>query len=1238
MSRFVRSFPTTLCLCLAASTAVALSAQTCIPLPAGAVAWWDFDETSGTIAHDLIGDHSGVYFGRPVPTLGMVGGALRFNGVDNYIGVADSDAWAFGTSDFTIECWVNLTEPAGGDTPHPGDIFIGNDEGPSNRNKWFLSLGANLLNFHINAPNLGPKFFPQATFTPGLGEWHHLALTRNGSLYTIYIDGEARATQVNTDTIPNPDAFLTIGQAEGLGYLRGILDELTIYNRALAADEIQSIASGGSAGKCKPLGAASVTPNHGGDTGSVTLTIRGQGFSDDSRVSMVRAGEVIAASQAGVGKDSTTLSATFDLRNKARGLWDIRIDSPNGDTFMLRDGFTIEQGRVSGFWFYILGPSVIRASQATRFQVVYGNNGNIDVPAQFLALSATPTSIELLLPEKKSFQGSPLRLLAYGPPGLFGGIPPGSVNSIEFQVRTPADLIAPLTLSLEKPDGASGVFGWNAFETETQQTWLNAENWHALVQNTRSIMGDSFGGATTFVANIASAPSASPQYLASFDDLLLFEADLLSTPPPMSTSATRRWQTTKACNVAVDDSAAPCVKKDECIPEFAANPQCVNDVCVRRMGNEVIDAPCNFVLTHGRGALDNRFIGLASKIKIGHPDCNIYVIDWSPLSSSWNPRKVSTKIDDVALNAKAILSLLSSGGKFSFSNAKFIGESFGTYVNAGICTTLDACGSSLAISPATVYGGYEPVARTIMKSRFITSWSLHTNSPWDTRDAMGACSPFLVTSDNLNSTDKHTAGIRWLCQQAASCPPTGCQWLDSFPDCSLSTTTGCWRDGYIDALGYHVDSVSCDGKFLAVHWPPGFKFNKLVHPVLSLDPNEKFGPDGAGALGYLQSGSRLFYSIGYSNRADATAPAQTVDIIDRLDTNVFDPQTVAFGPISFGQKRVVPDPQVKQFLQRVDLRPEVNLFVDVSGAVDLTTGIIEWHFTSIDPVTGKTPQDPTTGFLPPNLSPPEGDGLVSFSVLPKGGLPSGTSLTNAATIQFDTNQAINTMTWTNTTDDVPPASTVLPLPSVERSQIFEVAWQGNDSGSGVKEFTILVSENGGPFTVWLADTALTSSLFAGSPGKTYAFVSVARDQVGNVEATPVVAEATTRVVGTGMLYTVTPCRVLDTRDSTGLYGGPPLSSGVVRAVNLFGRCGIPNTATAVVANLTVTRPTAAGYVTLYASNQGVPATSTINFGPGQTRANNVILTVSSDGTVEMLPIVLRKGTVDGILDVSGYFE
>jgi len=97
-------------------------------------------------------------------------------------------------------------------------------------------------------------------------------------------------------------------------------------------------------------------------------------------------------------------------------------------------------------------------------------------------------------------------------------------------------------------------------------------------------------------------------------------------------------------------------------------------------------------------------------------------------------------------------------------------------------------------------------------------------------------------------------------------------------------------------------------------------------------------------------------------------------------------------------------------------------------------------------------------------------------------------------------------------DGSPPASAVSPLASTQISPSFAVSWSGTDGGgSGVRDYTILVSDNGAPYVPWVSLTAAVSGTFTGAVGHTYGFYSVARDNVGNVEDAPAAPDAVTTV-------------------------------------------------------------------------------------------------------------------------------
>jgi WD40 repeat protein len=287
---------------------------------------------------------------------------------------------------------------------------------------------------------------------------------------------------------------------------------------------------------------------------------------------------------------------------------------------------------------------------------------------------------------------------------------------------------------------------------------------------------------------------------------------------------------------------------------------------------------------------------------------------------------------------------------------------------------------------------------------------------------------------------------------------------------------------------------------------------KILHAVGSIDPNSKSGAAGYGPARFTSGGHATPYLINFENLATASAPAQEVVITDQLDPAKMDLSTFSLGPITFGDKQVIPPLGESEYSTAVDLRPAQNIFVRINAILNRQTGLLTWRFTSINPNTGQPPEDPLVGFLPPNKNPPEGEGSVLFTVMPKSGLATGTEIRNKATIVFDKNAPIDTLEWLNTLDNTNPESQVAALAATQTNLSFSVQWSGTDVGSGIKDYTIYVSENGSPFTAWLSNTTTTSGTFTGQGGKTYAFYSVARDQAGNVEDIPSGPDASTRIV------------------------------------------------------------------------------------------------------------------------------
>jgi hypothetical protein len=121
-------------------------------------------------------------------------------------------------------------------------------------------------------------------------------------------------------------------------------------------------------------------------------------------------------------------------------------------------------------------------------------------------------------------------------------------------------------------------------------------------------------------------------------------------------------------------------------------------------------------------------------------------------------------------------------------------------------------------------------------------------------------------------------------------------------------------------------------------------------------------------------------------------------------------------------------------------------------------------------------------------------------------------------------------------------------------------------------------------------------------------------------------------------YTVPPCRLVDTRGTSGALGAPALLPFPDRTFAVTGVCGIPKEARALSLNVTVAEAGAVGHVRLFPGMAPLPNTSTINFLPGITRANNTIIGLAGNGSGTLQAHLESSAPAELILDVNGYFK
>lgn len=200
---------------------------------AGLTNYWSGDGN----ASDTKGGADGAWVGVEDYANGKYGQAFSLNG-SSYLYAANTTYAPNGTQNFTIDLWVNfniLNYAYDGSLPN---VFIGQDAGGGSASKWVFYSSGDDLGFHINGSSYD---FISKPFSFTTNEWYNIAVVRSGTTFSFYVNGNPIGDIISDIYIDIPNANLTIGQAEGLGYSNVMLDEIRIYDSALTQNEIYAL-------------------------------------------------------------------------------------------------------------------------------------------------------------------------------------------------------------------------------------------------------------------------------------------------------------------------------------------------------------------------------------------------------------------------------------------------------------------------------------------------------------------------------------------------------------------------------------------------------------------------------------------------------------------------------------------------------------------------------------------------------------------------------------------------------------------------------------------------------------------------------------------------------------------------------------------------------------------------------------------------------------------------------------
>jgi len=351
--------------------------------PMGLVVYYKFDEGSGTTAFDSSGNgNDGTLMNNPTWTTGITGGALDFDGIDDYVDGVDID---FPSGPFTVSAWFKTTVTSGaGALIHKISNF-------QNQNYYIYphtGRGGVLAGLWDGTGWQEVATDSNTTFNDGI--WHHVAMVVSTTTIELFVDATSYGTVNHDNTIPTNDQNFNIGrQNNNAQYFTGQIDEVRIYNRTLSAQEVSTLYSPTQGILRFSAGSYSITEGNdsvaitvsrtGGSSGQVSVNYAS---SDDS----ARAGaDYTAASGTITFADGDNADKTFylhvleDNEDEINETLFLSLNNPTGGAVLglntatltiIDDDGSISDSGLVGFWKFEEASGNIAADSSGQ-----GNNG-----------------------------------------------------------------------------------------------------------------------------------------------------------------------------------------------------------------------------------------------------------------------------------------------------------------------------------------------------------------------------------------------------------------------------------------------------------------------------------------------------------------------------------------------------------------------------------------------------------------------------------------------------------------------------------------------------------------------------------------------------------------------------------------------------------------------------------------------------------------------------------------------
>ncbi len=209
------------------------------------VAYWPLNETSGTIAHEVVRGSNGVHNGSYIAGFTGVAGAgfplphraIRYDGISGYTVIPR----LIGNGSFSIAFWIQTTATGGTPNWYNGRGIV-DGEVAGAAGDFGVALVGNKIGFGIGNPDTTL----QSVRAINTGTWRHVVVTRDSmsGQMRIYIDGTLDATLVGPTGAKTAPPAMRIGALQtGINFLLAAISDVAMYDRSLAAEEVATLYS-----------------------------------------------------------------------------------------------------------------------------------------------------------------------------------------------------------------------------------------------------------------------------------------------------------------------------------------------------------------------------------------------------------------------------------------------------------------------------------------------------------------------------------------------------------------------------------------------------------------------------------------------------------------------------------------------------------------------------------------------------------------------------------------------------------------------------------------------------------------------------------------------------------------------------------------------------------------------------------------------------------------------------------